>query len=232
MMSVEDITDILSYKKNDIEYKITCEGKGYYEGCKIGGYRYKLEIIIEPKNPKGEKTLACIMMNPSKTFPNVGFDKTVSNVIKMAHSKGYSKVCIFNLFPYIQPKGPYAIKHFDEKEDINQKYIDEWLDKKEICNELLVAWGNSLPKGRENKNKYINRQKKYLETFKNCGIDPVCYAWNTKKECPYHPSQQVNNRFTKKEGEIVARKKNDGSKGLIQQFIDDEKAKFENYPKQ
>ena len=133
-MNSTEISDKLLENK----YEIFCKGVGYYDknnGCRIGSFRYQLEIKI--KNVRNSKTLACIMMNPSTTFPDEeweniswkdklgfpvsqkcktkGFDPTVRNVIKMAFSKGYSKVCIFNLFPYIQPKSDEALKHYSLK---------------------------------------------------------------------------------------------------------------------
>ena len=61
--------NIITDKLLENKYQISCFGKGYYEGCYIGGYRYLLEITINT-SLNNKKTLACIMMNPSTTFPN------------------------------------------------------------------------------------------------------------------------------------------------------------------
>ena len=236
-------SEIIEDKLLEDKYGIKCNGYGDYDGCHIGGYRYKLEITVEPKlNPKCKKTLACIMMNPSTTFPNnewknknwqenlgfkntkprktVGFDPTVRNVIRMAHSKGYSKVCIFNLFPYIQPKGKDAKKNYIDRQNKNEKVINNWQDKN--CKELLVAWGATLPTKNIDKEKYINLQKRYIEIFRKKKINPVYYEWNKESNCPYHPSLQVDSCWTKDEkNNIVKRKKgNKSEKGIIQLFIE------------
>lgn len=237
-MKNKDITKIISYTKNGKEYTIRCEGKGKYEGCHIGGYRYMLEIDIRPFAES--KTLACIMMNPSTTFPDkewgnnwekvlgfiehhktprrtVGFDPTINNVLKMAASKGYSKVCIFNLFPYIHPTGKAAIRMYKYKQKENQDTVKKWKDFN--CKKILVAWGKHLPEQSEIEN-YKKLQKKYIKLFEKKGIKPVFYAWNKNAGCPYHPSLQVDSCWTYRNCEIVKRKKNDGSLGIIQQFID------------
>lgn len=255
-MKDKDILTTISYVKNSEKHQIVCEGKGEYEGCYIGGYRYKLEIEISSDNNKPiteNKTLACIMMNPSTTFPDnewksnwernlnylkynkkprktTGFDPTIINVIKMAASKGYSKICIFNLFPYIHPTGKVAIEKYQCKKEKNKEIIRNW--KKSGCDKVLVAWGSHLPEKAEKKS-YIKLQEEYIRLFKKKNIKPVFYAWNENAGCPYHPSSQVDSCWTNRNGEIVKRKKNDGSLGIIQQFIDDEKdfTIWQGYPK-
>lgn len=252
------ITDKISYKKNKKNYEIFCAGIGKYDGCHINGYRYKLEITIDTlsKNKsKSNKTLACIMMNPSTTFPDIewnnkdwalnlkfikfnkkpqnkkGFDPTVKNVIKMAHSKGYSNICIFNLFPLINPNGNEARNKYKTNQNKNIETIRNWTNK--YCKEVLIAWGNTLPKGKLNKDNYKKLQEQYISIFEEKNIKPVYYEWNKKSKCPYHPSVQVNNLWYKNDvGEIVRKEKGSNKPGIIQQFIDDEKAGFKPYPKQ
>lgn len=218
-------------------YHIRCEGYGDYGGCYKGGYRYKLEISIT--NVKNGKTLACIMMNPSTTFPNakwnddnwrknlglkkktVGFDQTVRNVIRMAHSKKYSKICIFNLFPYIHPTGKAAIKNYTNKQEENKNQLDEWSDKN--CEEVLIAWGNNLPEKDCDRYKYLKLQKEYIDIFKTKGMNPVCYEWNEEKSFLYHPGPYNNSLTKNDEGKIVRKRKNDGKPSIIQQFIDSDR---------
>lgn len=237
----------ISYKSNGEKYVIVCEGKGIYEGCKIGGYRYMLEIDIKSLDDKltqTNKTLACIMMNPSTTFPDeiwknsdwkkelgfegeefknprktTGFDSTVTNVLKMAASKGYSKVCIFNLFPYIHPKGKIAVEYYKKQQTKNKTALKHWNSTN--CEKVLVAWGSSLPQKSEVKN-YKDLQAEYIRIFREeKHVVPVFYAWNESANCPYHPSSQVNSAWTMNENhKIVHKVKGDGKPGIIQQFID------------
>lgn len=46
--------------------------------------RYYLEI---DRNGNKQNTLVAILMNPANTFPDLGFDKTIQNVIKIAKKK-------------------------------------------------------------------------------------------------------------------------------------------------
>lgn len=241
-MNSEVITD--DFLKNN--YNIKCEGYGNYDGCYMGGYRYKLEISIT--NIDKDRTLACIMMNPSTTFPDtkwadknwqknlrfknkktkmtVGFDPTVRNVIRMAHSKEYSKVFIFNLFPYIHPTSEIAIKCCNEKQKENYDEISTWImncSSEEGCKKILIAWGNDLPKKNCDKYEYLKLQKGYLDLFIDKGIKPVCYEWNEEKSFLYHPSPYNNTLTKSSEGKIVRKRKNDGKPSIIQQFIDSDK---------
>ena len=100
----------------------------------------------------------------------------------------------------------------------NEDTIRNWNDTD--CNKILVAWGKHLPEQSEIEN-YKELQKKYIKFFEEKEIKPVFYAWNENAGCPYHPSSQVDSCLTNRNGEIVKRKKNDGSLGIIQQFIDD-----------
>ena len=260
MKNRDIITQEISYKKNGKVHIIKCEGNGLYDGHKIGGYRYKLEIditsISDNKSKKENKTLACIMMNPSTTFPDkdwedpnwkhnlgfekfnkkpvktLGFDSTVINVLKMAASKSYSKVYIFNLFPYIHPTGKFAIQNYKNHQKKNEEVIEKWNTNN--CDKVLVAWGSHIAKKSE-KEAYNKLKDKYIKLFNKKRIKPAYYEWNCNNgnNCPYHPSRQVNSCWTKnKDGKIEKKKKNDGKPGIIQQFIDntDDFIIWENYP--
>lgn len=227
------ITDIIDFR----DKKIICEGFGDYEGVHIGGFRYILRINI--LKPKGNKKLACIMMNPSTTFPDEvwnqvnwiknlkftkkpkktkGFDPTVKNVIKMAYSKGYSHINVFNLFPYIQPDSNIAFNFFQKEKEKNIEYIEKNLKNN---SKLLIAWGNKSPQSKLLKKDYLKLKLEALEIFKKKNVEPVMYEWNVKKKCPYHPSQQVDNAYTKDKITGQVRKKYKGKQelGIIQQFI-------------
>lgn len=234
------ITDKILLKiKDENEQYIKCTGCGDYDGIYVGGYRYSLAIEIE--NPKGNKTLGCIMMNPSTTFPDElweqenyrkilkfkgkrkkrGFDPTVKNVIRMAYAKKYNKVIIFNVFPFIESNGKNALEYIknylDDNQENNKSKIEQLLPE---CQEILIAWGSKIPQI------FI---EKYLELLKKKNIKPVAYEWNKKENCPYHPSQQVDNRFTKDKNKKI-RQKRKGKKevGIITQFINNSNINFEN----
>lgn len=229
------ITDKILSKIKAGEQYIKCTGCGNYDGIYVGGYRYSLAIEIE--NPKGNKTLGCIMMNPSTTFPDElweqenyrkilkfkgkrktrGFDPTVKNVIRMAYAKKYNKVIIFNVFPYIEPNGTNALKYINKHQKENIQKIEELISENQ---EILIAWGSKIPQ------KFI---EKYLELLKKKNIKPVAYEWNKKVNCPYHPSQQVDNRFTKDgNGEIRQKIKGKKEVGIITRFINNSDKNFEN----
>lgn len=225
------ITDSIKIKNEEI----ACEGIGEYEGVRVGGYRYSLSINIS--KPKGNKTLACIMMNPSTTFPDVewlikdyknklnvskktkGFDPTVKNVIRMAYAKKYNKIIVFNIFPLIQPNGKKALEyikeHLNDNQKENKQEIKKLLPKYQ---EVLIAWGSKIPK---------EIIKEYLELLKIKNAQLVTYKWNKKENCPYHPSQQVENRFTTdKNGEVRQKIKGKKEVGIISQFINDNSKDF------
>lgn len=223
-------------------YGIKCVGTGNYENICIGGYRFYLEIDIKNVNNHNDKgDFACIMINPSTTFPDAkwnnqnwkkelniesskrtrGFDPTVRNVIRLAHLKKYTKVKIFNLFPYIQPNSEIAFENLVDKQTENLEIIEKHLKG---ISKLLIAWGSKTPKNKDLKDAYIKLKCQYLQFFQDNKISPVAYAWNEKKKQPYHPSQQVDNSLTKDDKtKIIRRKiKNAKEKGVIQQFIENE----------
>ena len=76
-------------------------------------YRYYIEL--EMNNPKNNKTLVVLMLNPSNTFPEMNgkkstVDGTVKNAVRIAYKAGYSKVIILNSFNYIDGNSLTAIK--------------------------------------------------------------------------------------------------------------------------
>lgn len=207
----DEITDEfyfnLDYKN---EPKLGFKGKGIYQNNehKVGGYRYYLEISIEDNN---DKVLTVIMQNPADTFPDFvwdsqvwinkniinkngkkrpvskGFDKTVRNVIRIAKASGFSKVVVLNTFSLVQANGNNAHKEYDEKNEaevVNKNFVCDYLENS--ATDLLIAWGFGTK---------INIDC-YLESIlKNENIKLWAYAWNKNRSCPFHPSQQVDNRF-------------------------------------
>lgn len=167
---------------NFYNYKINVIGKGIYdtENPNIGNNRFHLELEI--KEPKKNKKLIAIMMNPSKTFPKKKekksqIDRTVQNVIKIAYVCGYNKIYVKNIFSLINPdsKIQYTENPFNTKE------ITKFLDKNKY--DTLIAWG-------ENKEQYTQDILKHLKNRK-------LFVWKlTKKNKPMHPSplnKHINN---------------------------------------
>ena len=173
--------------------KINVKGRGIYEHDDFSGtgtnYRYYLEIDIPEVS--SDKTLTAIMLNPSKTYPNKknGFDSTVRNVIRIAQKCNYSKLVILNISAVINPKGNDFLNKFNPEspeEKLNQEFIKRYLQI--CCSDLLIAWGN-----KENRN-IKQLKKQYINIIFDChDIHCKAYDWNTKENCPYHPSQQTDN---------------------------------------
>ncbi len=133
--------------------------------------RFILELNI--KEPKGNKTLATIMMNPSNTYPKRGkesrIDRTVQNIIKIAYVCGYNKIYVYNIFSLINSKSSFQY----EKDKFNTDGIIKFLNKNNY--DTLIAWG-------ENKEKYT---QDILELLNKRNL----FVWDlTDKLKPRHPS--------------------------------------------
>jgi len=191
------------------EPKLEVMGKGIYKNneYKVGGYRYYLQINLDD----GDKTLTTIMQNPADTFPDKvwsnknwinknminangkrrpiskGFDKTVRNVIRIAKASCFSKIVVLNTFSLIQANGENAHSEHnanDETEGINKNFVCDYL--KNHTKDLLIAWGVDIK---------INKDDYTASIIENKDINLWAYDWNKNKKCPYHPSQQVDNRL-------------------------------------
>lgn len=161
-------------------YKIKVTGEGLYnsedpeqEIEKKEIRRFSLKLKIE--NPKGNKPLIAIMMNPSKTFPKKDkneskIDPTVQNIIKIAYKCGYNEIYVKNIFSLINPNSSILY----EKDKVNTNKIKECLTKYNY--DTLIAWGTKI------KNNHIEDILEYLKNRK-------LFVWKlTKKNKPKHPS--------------------------------------------
>lgn len=133
--------------------------------------RFSLELNI--KEPKGNKTLATIMMNPSKTYPKKNkesrIDRTVQNIIKIAYVCGYNKIYVYNIFSLINPNSSFQY----EEDEFNTDGIIKFLNKNNC--DTLIAWG-------ENKEKYT---QDILGLLNKRNL----FVWDlTDKLKPRHPS--------------------------------------------
>lgn len=185
------ISDNFSKYPGEKTKEISVCGYGIFKDniAKCGSHRYFLEI---PINDNGNRILTAFMLNPSNSFPDKGFDQTVRNVIRIAYLKNYSKVVIINTFSLINGKGKDAIKNYKEQakknNDLNKEIIDFYLQN--YCTELLIAWGTQIQP--LDKIHYL-QQIKNIQKKDNKNINLIAYAWNKISNCPYHPSQQVDN---------------------------------------
>lgn len=169
------ISDSFSKYPGEKKKKITVCGYGIFKDniAKRGSHRYFLESQI---NNISNKTLTAFMLNPSNSLPNEGFDQTVRNVIRIAYVKNYSKIVILNTFSLINGKGQDAIKNYKKQAKNN--------------NDLMIAWGTQI---QTSDKIYYLKQIKNIKQKENKDINLVAYAWNGISNCPYHPSQQVDN---------------------------------------
>lgn len=187
------ISDSFSKYPGEKNKEIVVCGYGIFKDniAEQGSHRYFLEITI---NNSGNKILTAFMLNPSNSLPNEGFDQTVRNVIRIAYIKGYSKVVILNTFSLINGKGQDAIKQARSNNDLNREIIDFYL--KNYSYDLLIAWGTKIQSSDKN---YYLKQIKNIQKKDNKNINLIAYAWNKNSNCPYHPSQQVDNNRENKD---------------------------------
>ena len=207
------ISDSFSKYPGEKKKKIPVCGYGIFKDniAKRGSHRYFLEIQI---NNISNKTLTAFMLNPSNSLPNEGFDQTVRNVIRIAYVKNYSKVVILNTFSLINGKGQDAIKNYKKQaknnNDLNRKIINFYL--RNYSTDLMIAWGTQI---QTSDKIYYLEQIKNIQQKENKNINLIAYAWNKKANCPYHPSQQVNN--SKKNIDI------DGDGRVLSSFLEKNK---------
>lgn len=191
------ISDSFSKYPGEKNKEIVAHGYGIFKDniAKRESHRYFLEIQI---NNTGTKTLTAFMLNPSNSLPNEGFDQTVRNVIRIAYVKNYSKVVILNTFSLINGKGQDAISNYKKQarsnNDLNREIIDFYL--KNYSSDLLIAWGTQIQSSDKN---YYLKQIKNIQQKDNKNINLIAYAWNKNSNCPYHPSQQVDNNRENKD---------------------------------
>ena len=141
--------------------------------------RYYLEININGEN---NNSLVALLMNPSKTYPDCGFDKTIQNVIKLAKKDKYKKLIILNSFPIIQSKGSKAKEEYIEDKE-NEKFIELFLNNYDEPFDIFPACGNLVP---------YDLFVKYVNQIDNCKNQNKKEIWSfaplTKKGRPRHLS--------------------------------------------
>ena len=192
-----DITDSFDLyfgqnKNNENNCLIEVNGFAYYDcetpKAKSDCYRYYLEL--EMNNPKNNKTLVVLMLNPSNTFPEMNgkkstVDGTVKNAVRIAYKAGYSKVIILNSFNYIDGNSLTAIKSTKQtSNDINTKIILNVLKEHK---DLMIAWGTKVRQ--KDKNNILSSIWDIATDLKI-----FAYAWNEHSNCPYHPATRVDNK--------------------------------------
>ncbi len=179
-------------KNNKNNCLIEVKGFAYYDcetpKAKSDCYRYYLEL--EMNNPKNNKTLVVLMLNPSNTFPAMNgkkstVDGTVKNAVRIAYKAGYSKVIILNSFNYIDGNSLTAIKSMKQtSNDTNTTIILNVLKEHK---ELMIAWGTKVRQ--KDKNNILSSIWDIATDLKI-----FAYAWNKKSNCPYHPATRVDNK--------------------------------------
>ena len=73
--------------------------------------------------------------------------------------------------------------------DLNRKIINFYV--RNYSTDLMIAWGTQI---QTSDKKYYLEQIKNIQQNENKNINLIAYAWNKKANCPYHPSQQVDNK--------------------------------------
>ena len=192
-----DITDSFDLyfgqnKNNKNNCLIEVNGFAYYDcetpKAKSDCYRYDLEL--EMNNPKNNKTLVVLMLNPSNTFPEMNgkkstVDGTVKNAVRIAYKAGYSKVIILNSFNYIDGNSLTAIKTTKQSStEINTKIISNVLTEHK---DLMIALGTKVRQ--KDKNSILSSIWDIVTDLKI-----YAYAWNKNSNCPYHPATRVDNK--------------------------------------
>lgn len=176
------------------------KGFGVYKDNdpKIGGHRYYLYIDLEnndlEKDP--QKILTAIMLNPSKSLPDQGFDNTVLNVIRIAQETGFLAVEILNLFSYIEPEINDARKYFKQDtafyniNEFNTNFVIKFLLL--TNNPIMVAWGSNFTNSTRHKQvksimKFLADKDVYTFCNKN---NKICKKLNDNY--PKHPGRLNN----------------------------------------
>lgn len=141
--------------------------------------RYFLQISI---NEKGNKDVIALLMNPARTFPSCGFDRTIINTIKIAKKENYKKLIVLNTFSDIESDSSSAQRNYIEDKS-NEEFIHLILNKYKEKFDIFIACGDIISD--DLFNKYISQ----IDCCKNKNKD---YLWSfaklTKKGRPRHVS--------------------------------------------
>lgn len=126
-------------------------------------YRYKLEILL--KN-NGKDELFVILKNPS-TANIENADVTVSKICNVANYNGYSKVTIFNLFPFKATDAKELLEFFTSPEYESEMKKNLNLIKAETKDkDVIIAWGgNSISDNKTIQEKYDDVIKTTLDSI-------------------------------------------------------------------
>ena len=151
-------------------------GNGFFDSKKEHRYR----LIINLENGNG-KTLVAIMLNPSKTFPERGFDITVKNVIKIAQEIKYTSLIIYNLFSKIDPKSENNDIYKGNTKEYEICLLEKIKEHKKNKHDILVAWGAKQRKA-DITQKIIKSLKDYKNVYSFCRIANVL-------DYPKHPGR-------------------------------------------
>ena len=175
-------------------------GRGYYntDTPQNGDYRYRLDIEIQnEKDDYINKQLVALLMNPSNTYPDTGFDYTIKNIIRIAYKMKYKNIVVFNSSPYIDGNSDRQ-RNQQQNTSINQNYIDNntmyvnnYLTSTKVF-DFLIAWGGDKSK--------ITNEQTYLQTYYNLKTEkdeiPIIYTYGkTKNNKPCHASIRVQNKY-------------------------------------
>lgn len=113
----------------------------------VGDAYFRYSLSIPFLSPKGKDELFVILKNPS-TATSKNADVTISKVCNVAYNSKYSKVTVFNLFPFRATdatellnykSNKYYDYHFDKTMQKNKNIISE----KTVGKDVLIAWGNN-----------------------------------------------------------------------------------------
>lgn len=132
--------------------------------------RYFLKVNLN-SHENNSKTLVALLMNPSKTYPDTGFDRTIKTVIKIAKKEQYKKLIILNSFPDIESDGNKAQTSY-RKDTINTEFIKIFLNNYTERFDIFSACGDIISDELFNSylkqiNECTNKNQEYLWTFAN-----------------------------------------------------------------
>lgn len=185
------------FSENIIDKNLGVVGRGIYSdnnNPKTSKYRYYLEIDLN--NSKNNNCiLIALLMNPSNTFPDCGFDKTIINVINLAKKCHYKNLIILNAFPLIQSNSKSAQKDYESnpnsKENKTNTEFIKLIFESLLNFEVLPACGNNVEC--ELFNQYINILKNIKTNFKMWTYAPLTKAMHR----PRHLSRRspINMRY-------------------------------------
>lgn len=122
----------------------------------IGNPTYRYSLSIPFNNPKRQKgDLFVILKNPSKaTSQNA--DVTVSKVCYVAYNNGYSKVTVYNLFPYRTTEAVELVNFFNSSNYAMEmsKNLD-MIVTNTVNKDVIFAWGtNTISSAKNYKDEY------------------------------------------------------------------------------